>query len=33
MAYYRVPPKLSETDFAFYQTLLVAFKAGIVKPE
>lgn len=31
LAFYRVPATMSEADFAFYTTLLTAYKAGIVK--
>jgi hypothetical protein len=31
VAYYRLPSSVSETDFTFYQTVLVALKAGLVK--
>jgi hypothetical protein len=31
LAYYRVPASMQETDFVFYQSVLTAYKPGLVK--
>lgn len=33
LAYYRVPARMNSADFAFYKTLLDAYKPGLVQPD